>query len=210
MSDRNSSKDDKDTCDNEHDDDITSKSNTSKDDNGDFSSDGSSSDNDVKPKAKNKKSNGITFARAKKSSQHNKINVCDDMFNNLFSGDLKQEVAENVKKMTNLNSVPIYIMGPFRNGKTCKSYWVVVYGDCGTAWMVKSIFIKGYLACYHAINRTTSTVITAIRMRTLTSVKKNLDLRVCGSAHLQQISSSTEFFLFTPVTQRTKKSENKA
>ncbi len=29
-------------------------------------------------------------------------------------------------------------------------------------------------------------------MRTLTSVKKNLDLRVCGSAHLQQISSSTE------------------
>ena len=42
-------------------------------------------------------------------------------------------------------------------------------------------------------------------MRTLTSVKKNLDLRVCGSAHLQQISSSTEFFLFTPVTQQTKK-----
>ena len=68
------------------------------------------------------------------------------MFNNLFSGDLKQEVAENVKKMTNSNSVPIYITGPFRNGKTCKSYWVVVYGDCGTAWMVKSIFIRGYLA----------------------------------------------------------------
>ncbi len=43
----NSSKDDKDTCDNEHDDDITSKSNISKDDNGDFSSDDSSSDNDV-------------------------------------------------------------------------------------------------------------------------------------------------------------------
>ncbi len=62
-----------------------------------LSSDNSSSYNDVKPKAKNKKSNGITFARAKKSSQHNKINVRDDMFNNLFSGDLKQEVAENVK-----------------------------------------------------------------------------------------------------------------
>ncbi len=98
MSDRNSSKDDKDTCDNEHGDDITSKSNTSKDDNGDFSSDDSSSDNDIKPRAKNKKSDGITFARAKDSSQHNKINVHDDMFNNLFSGDLKQEVAENVKK----------------------------------------------------------------------------------------------------------------
>ncbi len=70
MSDRNSRKDDKDTCDNEHDDDITSKTNTSEDDNGDFSSDDSSSDNDVKPKANNKKSDGITFARAKKSSQH--------------------------------------------------------------------------------------------------------------------------------------------
>ncbi len=68
------------------------------------------------------------------------------MFNNLFNGDLKQEVAENVKKMTNSNSVPIYITGPFCNGKTCKSYWVVVYGDCGTAWMVKPIFIIGYLA----------------------------------------------------------------
>ncbi len=98
LSDRNNSKDDEDTCDNEHDDDITSKPNTSKDDNGDFSSDNSSSDNGIKPKAKHKKSNGITFARAKKASQHNKINVRDDMFNNLFSGDLKQEVAENVKK----------------------------------------------------------------------------------------------------------------
>ncbi len=97
LSDHNSSKDNDDTCDNEHDDDISSKSNTSKDDNGDFSSDDSSSDNDVKPKAKHKKINGITFTRAKKSSQHNKSNNCDDMFNNLFSGDLKQEVDENVK-----------------------------------------------------------------------------------------------------------------
>ncbi len=54
-SDQNSSKDDKDTCDNEHDDDITSKTNTFEGDNCDFSSENSSSDNDVKPKAKNKK-----------------------------------------------------------------------------------------------------------------------------------------------------------
>ena len=92
--------------------------------------------NDMKPEAKNRK----------KSPQHNKSNLPDITFSNLFSGDLKQEVAENVKKMTNLNEVPIYIMGPFRNGKTCKSYWVVIYGDCGTAWMVKSVFIRGYLA----------------------------------------------------------------
>jgi hypothetical protein len=82
----------------------------------------------------------------KKSSQDNKSNDRDDMCNNLFSGDLKEEVAENVKKITNLNSIPIYIVGPFCNAKTCKSYRVVVYEDCCTAWMVKSEFIRGYLA----------------------------------------------------------------
>jgi hypothetical protein len=81
----------------------------------------------------------------KKPPQHNKSNDRNDMVNNLFSGDLKKEVAENVKKITNLKSIPIFITGPFRNGKTCKSYWVVVYGNCGTAWMLKSEFIRGYL-----------------------------------------------------------------
>jgi hypothetical protein len=101
-----------------------------------FNTSGVTNDNDMKPEAKNRT----------KSLQHNKSNVPDITFNDLFSGDLKQEVAENVKKMTNLNKVPIYITGPFRNDKTCKSYWVVIYGDCGTAWMVKSLFIRGYLA----------------------------------------------------------------
>jgi len=45
-------------------------------------------DNDMKPEAKN----------MKKSPQHNKSNLPDITFSNLFSGDLKQEVAENVKK----------------------------------------------------------------------------------------------------------------
>jgi hypothetical protein len=211
LSDRNSSKDDEDTCDNEHDDDITSKTNTSKDNNGDFSSDNSSSDNDVKPKAKNKKSNGITFARVKKSSQHNKINVCDDMFNNLFSGDLKQEVAENVKKMTNSNSVPIYITGPFRNGKTCKSYWVVVYGDCDTAWMVQLVFIRGCLAqllsCHQQSN------INSKHCHTYEDI--NICKEEFGLESVWKCTPSTNklinrLFLFTPVTQRTKISENKA
>ena len=35
----------------------------------------------------------------KKSSQDNKSNDRDDMCNNLFSGDLKEEVAKNVKKL---------------------------------------------------------------------------------------------------------------
>ncbi len=97
---------------------------------------GVTNDNDTKPEAKNRT----------KFMQHNKRNVPDISLNDLFSGDLKQEVAENVKKMTDLNEVPIYITGPFHNNKTRKSYWVVIYGDCGTAWMVKSLFIRGYLA----------------------------------------------------------------
>ena len=45
-------------------------------------------DNDMKPEAKTRT----------KTSQHNKSNVSGITFNDLFSGDLKQEVAENVKK----------------------------------------------------------------------------------------------------------------
>ncbi len=56
-------------------------------------------DNDVKPESNNKKREGVTFASTKKPPQHNKSNDRNDMVNNLFSGDLKEEVAENVKKL---------------------------------------------------------------------------------------------------------------
>ncbi len=41
--------------------------------------------------------------------------------------------------------VDIFITGPFRNEKNGKSNWIVVYGDYGSAWTLKSQFIKGYI-----------------------------------------------------------------
>jgi hypothetical protein len=68
------------------------------------------------------------------------------MFKNLFSGDLKLKVAENVNKSSKSNSTGVYIARPFCNSKTRKSHWVVVYGDNRNAWMLKSEFIRGYLS----------------------------------------------------------------
>jgi hypothetical protein len=97
----------------------------------------------VHPKAK-KQSSDNTLKYSKKSA-HNLGNVEDAMFKNLFSGDLKPKVAENVNKSSKTNSIGVYIKGPFCNSKTCKSHWVVVYGDNGNVWMLKSEFIYGYL-----------------------------------------------------------------
>jgi hypothetical protein len=81
-----------------------------------------------------------------KKGAHNESNVEDAIFKNLFSGDLKLIVAENVNKSSKSNSIGFYITGPFCNGKTRKSHWVVVYGDNGNASMLKSEFIHGYLS----------------------------------------------------------------
>ncbi len=37
----------------------------------------------------------------------------------------------------------IFITGPFRNAKSGKSSWIIVCGDYGSAWTLKSQFIKG-------------------------------------------------------------------
>ncbi len=94
------------------------------------------------PKAK-KQSSDNTLKYTKKSA-HNHGNVEDVMFKILFSGDLKLKVAENVNKSSKINSIGVYITGPFRNSKTCKSHWVVVYGDNVNVWMLKSEFICGF------------------------------------------------------------------
>ncbi len=89
--------------------DIVSNSDTTNEDNDELFND--------KPKAK-KQSNGHTLKSAKKSAQFNKSNVDDDMLKNLFTGNLKLEVAENVMKLSKSNSVKVYITGLFCNGKT--------------------------------------------------------------------------------------------
>ncbi len=108
----------------------------------DEESDASVSTN-VHPKAKKQSSNN-TLKYAKQSA-HNEGNVKDVMFKNLFSGDLKLKVPQNVNKSSKSNSIWVYITWPFCNSKTRKSHWVVVYGDNGNGWMLKSEFIHGYL-----------------------------------------------------------------
>jgi hypothetical protein len=43
------------------------------------------------------------------------------------------------------DTVDIFITGPFCNAKTGKSYCIIVCGDYGLAWTLKSLFIKGYI-----------------------------------------------------------------
>ncbi len=66
-------------------------------------------------------------------------------FDSICGNDLKKEVAKNVKLSMKTDTVGIFITGQFRNAKTGKSYWIVVYGDYGSAWTLKSQFIKGYI-----------------------------------------------------------------
>ncbi len=66
-----------------------------------------------------KQSSDNTLKYAKKTA-HNQGNVEDIMFKNLFSGDLKLKVAENVNKSSKTNSIGVYITGPFFNIKHTK------------------------------------------------------------------------------------------
>ncbi len=45
------------------------------------------------------------------------------------------------------NSIDTHITGPFSNKKTGKSHWVVVYGDSGKSYVLKTCFIGKYLSC---------------------------------------------------------------
>jgi hypothetical protein len=67
------------------------------------------------------------------------------IFDSICGNDLKKEVAKNVKSSMKTDMVDIFITGPFRNEKNGRSYCIVVYGDYGSAWTLKSQFIKGYI-----------------------------------------------------------------
>ena len=82
----------------------------------------------------------------KNKKQHSKCNIEDDIIMKFFGGDLKLKVAKNIYKSSKSNPVKVSAIGPFYNSKSGKSHWVVVYGASGGAWMVKSVFIRGYLS----------------------------------------------------------------
>jgi hypothetical protein len=66
-------------------------------------------------------------------------------FNTIYGNDLKKEVAKNVKLSMKMDTVDIFITDPFCNAKTGKSSWIILCGDYGSAWTLKSQFIKGYI-----------------------------------------------------------------
>ncbi len=158
----------------------------------------------VHPKA-NKQSSDNTIRHAKKSA-HNQGNVEDVMFKNLFRGDLKLKVAENVNKSSKTNSIGVYITGPFCSSKTRTSHWVVVYGDNGNAWMLKSEFICGYLSAVLPGHRQRIIGINHCHiMRTFTFAKMNSALKVYGgedpALQDKRMGPSPGFHLSIPVTQ---------
>jgi hypothetical protein len=60
------------------------------------------------------------------------------IFNTICGNDLKKVVAKNVKLSMKTDTVDIFITGSFCNAKTGKSYWIIVCGDYGSAWTLKS------------------------------------------------------------------------
>jgi hypothetical protein len=44
-----------------------------------------------------------------------------------------------------MDTVDIFITGPFCNAKTGKSSWIILCRDYGSAWTLKLQFIKGYI-----------------------------------------------------------------
>lgn len=67
------------------------------------------------------------------------------IFASINGADFRKEVAKSVKSSMKTNTIDIYITGPFRNAKTDKSTWIAVFGDYGSAWTLKSQFLKGYI-----------------------------------------------------------------
>ncbi len=67
------------------------------------------------------------------------------IFNTICGNDLKKEVAKIVKLSMKMNTVDIFITGPFFNAKTGKSSWIIVCRDYRSAWTLKLQFIKRYI-----------------------------------------------------------------
>ncbi len=93
------------------------------------------------------------------------------VFDFIFGNDLKKEVTKNIKLSMKTDTVDIFITGLFHNAKTGKSYWIVVYGDYGSAWTLKSQFIKGYIG----------TLLTKVKKSTINIGHSNsyYDINIC-------------------------------
>ena len=63
----------------------------------------------------------------------------------IFGGNFKAELKTNAGLAMKSDALDVYVSGPFRNARTKKSHYVVVYGSFGKAWPLKASFLCTYL-----------------------------------------------------------------
>ena len=102
---------------------------------------GASNQKNTTPKKGNKKKENETLSYDIFDNDHEDASI----FASINGDDFKKEVAKNVKLSMKTNTVDIFITRPFCNTKTGKSIWIAVFGDYGSAWILKSQFLKGYI-----------------------------------------------------------------
>jgi hypothetical protein len=131
------------------------------------------------------------------------------IFNTICGNDLKKEVVKNVKLSMKKNTVDIFITGSFRNAKTGKSSWIILCKDYGSAWTLKSQFIKGYIGTLLTkIKSQLSTLITPVLFMTSTSANMNLVQKVYGGIK-NRVKPPRGCPSCIPVTQLTKEMANR-
>ncbi len=131
------------------------------------------------------------------------------IFDSICGNDHKKKVAKNVKSSMKTDTVDIFITGLFRNAKTGKSYWIVVYGDYGSAWTLKSQFIKGYIGTLLTkVKSQPSTLVTPILTTTSTSANMNLVKKVYGGVKIR-VKPLRGCPSCIPATELTKKMANR-
>jgi hypothetical protein len=78
------------------------------------------------------------------SNIHTKFDVDGDLFD-LCGGNFKEELSSNISKFIKSNLLDVYVTGPFNNGKSGKSHFVVIFGAFLKAWPLKDSFLRGYV-----------------------------------------------------------------
>lgn len=67
-------------------------------------------------------------------------------FETLFDNNFKSKFEDNVKTASKPSTMEVFVTGPFHKSNTGMSYYVVVFGDLNKAFVLKSMFMKTYLA----------------------------------------------------------------
>lgn len=100
--------------------------------------------NDAVPTNDAQVSNPYAETQVKFDGKTTKFDADGDVFD-LCGGNFKEELASNINKSAKSNMLDVYVTGPFINGKTGKSHYVVVFGAFLKAWPLKDSFLRGYL-----------------------------------------------------------------